>query len=147
MLFLYSVMKKILLLLLIVATTEVFAQDKDKQAVLSVLDNQTKAWNNGDLEQFMKGYWNNDSLMYVGQSGVTYGYKPTLETYKKNYASKEQMGKLDFNILHVNRLSKNIIQVVGKWHLTRTIGDASGHFTVIFKKINGQWLMISDHSS
>ena len=147
MLFLYSVMKKILLLLLIVATTQVFAQDKDKQAVLTILDNQTKAWNKGDLENFMVGYWNNDSLMYIGKSGVTYGYQKTLNTYKKNYASKEQMGTLKFTILHVSRLSKDIIQVVGKWHLTRTIGDASGHYTLIFKKMNGYWVIISDHSS
>lgn len=147
MLFLYSVMKKIILLLLIIANTPVFAQDKDKQAVLTILDNQTKAWNKGDLEHFMVGYWNNDSLMYIGKSGVTYGYKKTLDTYKKNYASKEQMSTLTFNILHVTRLSKEIIQVVGKWHLTRTIGDASGHYTLIFKKINGSWVIISDHSS
>lgn len=147
MLFLYSVMKKILLLLFIVATSQVLAQDKDKQAVLTILDKQTQAWNKGDLENFMVGYWNNDSLMYIGKSGVTYGYKKTLDTYRKNYASKEQMGTLKFNILHVTRLSKEIIQVVGKWHLTRTIGDASGHYTLIFKKINGSWVIISDHSS
>lgn len=147
MLFLYSVMKKIRFLLVIIVSIKAFAQDKDKQTVLNILNNQTKAWNNGDLEHFMVGYWNNDSLMYVGKNGVTYGYQPTLENYKKNYSTHDKMGQLQFTILHVNRLSKEIINVVGKWHLTRTIGDVSGHFTLIFKKINGQWVIISDHSS
>lgn len=147
MLFLYSVMKKIRFLLVIIVSIKAFAQDKDNQAVLNILNNQTKAWNNGDLEHFMVGYWNNDSLMYVGKNGVTYGYQPTLENYKKNYSNRDKMGQLQFTILHVNRLSKEIINVVGKWHLTRTIGDVNGHFTLIFKKINGQWVIISDHSS
>lgn len=147
MLFLYSFMKKLLLLIFITVSSQVFAQDKDKQNVLSTLEKQTQAWNNGDLEKFMVGYWNNDSLMFIGKNGITYGYKPTLENYKKNYSSPEKMGKLKFTILHVNRLSTDIIHVVGKWYLTRSIGDVSGHFTVIFKKINGEWVIISDHSS
>ena len=140
-------MKKLLLLCLVFFGLSALAQDKDKQTVLSILDKQTKAWNNGDLDQFMIGYWNNDSLLYVGKNGVTYGYKPTLENYKKNYSNHDKMGKLKFTILHTNRLSKEIIQVIGKWHLTRTIGDVGGHFTLIFKKINGEWVIISDHSS
>lgn len=147
MLFLYSAMKKLLLLYLLFIGLSTSAQDKDKQTVLSILDKQTKAWNNGDLDQFMIGYWNNDSLMYIGKNGVTYGYKPTLENYKKNYSSREKMGQLKFTILHTIRLSKEIIQVIGKWHLTRTVGDAGGHFTLIFKKMNGEWVIISDHSS
>lgn len=145
--FLYSVMKKFILLVFLFSGIHGFTQDKDKQTVLSILDTQTKAWNNGNLDQFMVGYWNNDSLMYVGKNGVTYGYKPTLENYKKNYSNRDKMGQLKFTILHTNRLSKEIIQVIGKWHLTRTIGDAMGHFTLIFKKINGEWVIISDHSS
>lgn len=140
-------MKKILLFYLLFIGLSSSAQDKDKQTVLSILDKQTKAWNNGDLDQFMIGYWNNDSLMYIGKNGVTYGYKPTLENYKKNYSNREKMGQLKFTILHTNRLSKEIIQVIGKWHLTRTVGDAGGHFTLIFKKMNGEWVIISDHSS
>ena len=114
---------------------------------MNILDKQTQAWNNGELDQFMVGYWNNDSLMYVGKNGVTYGYRSTLENYKKNYSNRDKMGQLKFTILHTNRLAKEIIQVVGKWYLTRTIGNVGGHFTLIFKKINGEWVIISDHSS
>lgn len=147
MLFLYSIMKKIIFFTLLLTSLQSYAQDKDKQTILSILDKQTSAWNNADIDNFMVGYWNSDSLMYIGKNGVTYGYKSTLENYKKNYSSIEKMGKLKFTILHTNRLSKEIIQVVGKWHLTRTVGDVGGHFTLIFKKINGEWVIISDHSS
>lgn len=140
-------MKKILFVACVMSSLLTYSQDKDKQTVMSILDKQTNAWNRGDIDQFMVGYWNNDSLMYIGKNGVTYGYTPTLENYKKNYSSLEKMGKLTFTILHTNRLSKEIIQVVGKWHLTRTIGDTGGHFTLIFKKMNSEWVIIADHSS
>jgi hypothetical protein len=140
-------MKHLLLYILVLFSTSSFAQDQDKEAILKILDNQTRAWNNGDVEQFMVGYWNNDSLMYVGKGGITYGYKPTLENYRKNYGSKEKMGQLSFNILHVKRLSPEYYQVVGKWQLQRTVGDVGGHYTLLFRKINGEWVIVSDHSS
>ncbi|MFN7686216.1 MAG: hypothetical protein ACK5OP_00650, partial [Sphingobacteriales bacterium] len=68
-------------------------QNKDEQEILRILDNQNKAWNRGDLDGFMKGYWENDSLMYIGKSGVTYGYANTLASYKRNYGDTARMGK------------------------------------------------------
>jgi hypothetical protein len=122
-------------------------QDKDRETILQILDTQTKAWNRGDLDNFMVGYWNNDSLMYVGKNGITYGYKPTLENYKRNYKGPDQMGQLTFNIIHVNRLSAEYYQVIGKWFLKRKAGDVGGHYTLLFRKINGEWVIVSDHSS
>ena len=95
----------------------------------------------------MKGYWENDSLMFIGKSGVTYGYKNTLENYKKNYPDTAAMGKLTFTLIQVKRLSPEYYHVTGKWHLKRTIGDIGGHYTLLFRKIKGQWVIISDHSS
>jgi hypothetical protein len=141
-------MKHSFLLFSLLITLSSFAQDKDKQTVLQILENQTKAWNTGDLDNFMVGYWKNDSLMYIGKNGVTYGYEPTLQNYRKNYSNRDKMGQLKFTILHVNRLASHIIQVVGKWNLTRpAVGDVSGHFTLIFRNIKGEWVIVSDHSS
>jgi hypothetical protein len=140
-------MKHLLIFTVLLFSITGYAQDKDKEAILQILDNQTKAWNNGDVENFMVGYWNNDSLMYVGKGGITYGYQPTLANYRKNYGSKEKMGQLTFSILHVKRLSPEYYQVVGKWFLKRTIGDVGGHYTLLFRKIRGEWVIISDHSS
>lgn len=123
------------------------AQDKDKQKILAILDRQTKAWNRGNIDEFMIGYWNNDSLMFIGQSGVTYGYKQTTANYKKNYGDTAKMGKLSFDILQVKRLSPEYYFVVGKWFLKRTVGDVSGHYTLLFRKIKGQWVVVADHSS
>jgi hypothetical protein len=133
--------------LAILLALDLHAQDKDKNQILAILDRQTKAWNSGDLEQFMVGYWENDSLMYVGKGGVTYGYAPTLANYKKNYGSPDKMGQLTFQILHVIRLCKDHYQVVGKWNLKRNAGDVGGHYTLLFRKIKGEWKIVSDHSS
>ncbi|MEY4629679.1 MAG: hypothetical protein RLZZ595_2005 [Bacteroidota bacterium] len=95
----------------------------------------------------MVGYLESDSLMYIGKSGVTYGYQRTLNNYKKNYNGPDQMGQLRFNILHVKPMGKKRYFVVGKWFLKRTVGDVGGHYTLIFEKIKGKWVIVSDHSS
>lgn len=123
------------------------AQDKDKSTILGILERQTEAWNHGDLENFMKGYWNNDSLCFIGKSGVTYGWTNTLNNYKKGYPDTAAMGKLHFDILSVKRLSPEYYHVIGKWRLERSIGNVSGHYTLVFRKIAGEWVIISDHSS
>ena len=123
------------------------AQSADEAAVREVLGNQTDAWNKGDLEEFMKGYWNSDSLVFIGKNGPRYGYKTTLENYRKGYPDTAAMGKLDFDILAVKRLSALYFHVTGRWHLQRTVGDLQGYFTLLFKKIKKKWVIVSDHSS
>ncbi len=140
-------MKSILFVCFIVLSVTSFCQTKDETAVRNVLDRQNKAWNGGDIDAFMVGYWESDSLMFIGKSGVTYGYKNTLANYKKNYPDTATMGKLTFTLIQVKQLSPEYFHVTGKYYLTRTIGDASGHFTLMFRKISGKWVIISDHSS
>jgi hypothetical protein len=140
-------MKKLVFLLLICAYSSLNAQSKDEQAVKALLDRQTKAWNEGNIEEFMHGYWNNDSLMFVGKSGVTYGYTPTLNNYKKGYPDKAAMGELSFKFIKFKQLSPVYMFVVGKWHLKRSIGDVEGHYNLLFQKIKGEWVIIVDHSS
>ena len=140
-------MKGIFLILMITAAMLLQAQDRDERAILNILENQTAAWNRGDTEGFMKGYYENDSLMFIGKSGVTYGWKNTLANYRKGYPDTASMGKLSFNILQVKRLSKDYFFVVGQWNLKRTVGDIGGHYTLLFRKIKGKWVIIADHSS
>jgi uncharacterized protein (TIGR02246 family) len=122
-------------------------KDKDEAAIRQLLAKQTAAWNEGDLERFMETYWKSDSLMFIGKNGVTYGWTNTLNNYKKGYPDTVAMGKLAFDILLVKRISPSYFQVIGKWHLQRSIGDLSGHYSLLLKKINGTWLIVSDHSS
>ncbi len=140
-------MRVILFISLCFLSFNALAQNKDQQAILSAINLQKNAWNSGNLNEFMQTYWKNDSLMFIGKSGVTYGWQNTLDNYKKGYPDTAAMGKLDFDILHVKKLSGVYYSVVGKWFLTRTIGNVGGHFTLLFRKINNQWLIVSDHSS
>ena len=142
-------MKKLLLLLFSIACFQVNAQKgEDKKQILDILDRQTEAWNEGKIDDFMIGYWESDSLMYIGKSGVTYGYNSTLASYKKNYPDKSTMGILKFDIVKVNFISKDACFVVGKWHLTRLEkGDVGGHYTLLWRKIKGNWVIVADHSS
>jgi len=123
------------------------AQSKDEKAVRDVLQLQTTAWNNGNIDAFMQSYWKNDSLLFVGKSGPTYGWQNTLEGYKKRYPDTTAMGKLQFTLLQVKPLGSEYYFVLGKFHLQRTIGDLSGIFTLLFRKVNGKWVIISDHTS
>lgn len=140
-------MKQSLLLFFILISFSAWSQSKDEKAIRDLMDRQSSAWNKGDLDNFMKGYWENDTLMFVGKSGITYGYKATLENYKKGYPDKTAMGELNFTLIKIDKLSSDYIFVVGKWFLKRTIGDLQGHFNLLFRKINNAWVIIVDHSS
>ncbi len=136
-----------ILIILSCSNNLLFAQSQDEFAIKNILAQQSKAWNEGNLESFMQGYWKNDSLKFIGKSGITYGWQKTLDNYKKNYPDAATMGKLDFTILETKRLSVLYYFVVGKWHLTRTAGDIGGYFTLLFKKIKKNWVIVADHSS
>jgi ketosteroid isomerase-like protein len=141
--------KSTLLLILCIAffSANVFSQSKNELAIRQLLQTQENAWNNGQLDNFMKGYWKNDSLMFIGKSGITYGWQKTLDNYKKGYPDAATMGKLSFTLLQLRSLSAEYYFVVGKWHLQRSMGDIGGHFTLLFRKINGAWVIVADHSS
>jgi uncharacterized protein (TIGR02246 family) len=141
-------MRKFFLLIVFISINLlVLAQSNDETAIRQVLTDQTASWNKGNIDDFMKGYWNSDSLMFIGQNGVTYGYENTLMNYKKNYSNADKMGTLTFDLIKVQRLSPEYYFVVGKWHLTRNAGDVGGHYNLLFRKIKGQWFIIADHSS
>ncbi|WP_439505283.1 YybH family protein [Sediminibacterium sp.] len=143
-------MKKQLLYILLfmaIGHSSIFGQAGPEKQIRKILQEQTEAWNRGDIDAFMKGYWNNDSLLFVGKNGPTYGFTNTLNNYKKNYPNKDYMGQLNFTLLEVKPLTKQLWMVLGKWELTRNAGNVSGHYTILFKKINGKWVIIVDHSS
>lgn len=143
-----KMMRKIILLLLVVLAHTAIAQTaKDKTAILTVLENQRQAWNKGDLNDYMQGYWKNDSLLFVGKSGPTYGWQKTLDNYKKGYPDKSAMGFLTFGIKKVTFLAKDMAFVLGSWNLKRDKDEPKGYFTLLLKKLDGQWKVVVDHSS
>jgi ketosteroid isomerase-like protein len=140
-------MKVVYVSILLFISFSAFSQSTDETEIRTVLATQTDSWNKGDIDGFMKTYWHNDSLMFIGKNGIKWGWQTTLDNYKKNYPDTISMGKLDFNILLVKRLSPEYYYVVGKWHLKRSIGDLGGHYDLMFRKIEGRWVIIADHSS
>lgn len=141
-------MKRFILLVAIVfCNIESRAQDAGAEQIRSILLSQQQSWNEGDLEKFMEPYWKSDSLMFIGKSGITYGWDKTLANYRRGYPDSTAMGKLKFEIIEIKRLSVLYYHVVGKWHLARSAGDLSGHFTLLIKKIGKNWVIVSDHSS
>lgn len=132
--------------LLLLSTLNVSGQSEER-AIREVMAIQEECWNDGDLECFMGGYWKSDQLIFIGSSGINYGWQKTLDNYKKSYPTKEAMGILKFEILQMEPLSEDFWSVIGQWTLTRKNDNPSGHFSLIFRLIGDEWLIISDHSS
>jgi ketosteroid isomerase-like protein len=123
-------------------------QNPDQKAIMQLLMKQEADWNAGNVDAFMEGYWKSDSLAFIGAKGPTYGWQNTLNNYKVRYPDRATMGTLKFTIVRLNPLDKNAYFIIGQWHLTRPEkGDIGGHFTLVFRKINGKWLIVSDHTS
>ncbi len=114
--------------------------------IKEVLTLQTAAWNQGDIDGFMQGYWNSPQLVFVGGANVTRGWQPTLEHYKKKYDSRAKMGVLTFSDLEVEVLSKDSAVVLGSWAL-QAQNNPHGKFTLIFRRFKDGWKIVHDHTS
>ena len=138
----------LILIFVVVGTT--FAQSKDekiKADVRKVMDEQVAAWNNGDIEGFMKGYWNSPQMTFVSGNNVTKGWQPTLDRYKKSYDSRAKMGVLSFSDLEIIVTSKDSAVVLGRFTLVRDADKPTGMFTLNFRKFKDGWKIILDHTS
>ncbi|WKZ58440.1 MAG: nuclear transport factor 2 family protein [Cyclobacteriaceae bacterium] len=140
-------MIKIIILFLLPVTLLAQRNRAEESAIRQVMHNQQEAWNRADIEAFMEGYWKSDSLKFIGRNGITYGWQTTLDNYKKSYPTPEAMGKLTFSILTLDILSETSAFMIGRWHLKRTNDEPGGHFTLLWHKINGKWVIIADHTS
>jgi len=135
---------------LLLFTVITSAQQKETQAsaaIRSVLQSQAQAWNRGDIDGFMLGYWNSPSLVFVSGTNVTRGWQPTLDRYRKNYDSKAKMGTLTFSDLEITVLTKNAAVVLGNWSLAREKDNPHGKFTLILRKFKEGWRVVHDHTS
>lgn len=145
-------MKNLLSLVLFIwlVSISAAAQTKSERAsedIRTVMDAQIAAWNAGDIEGYMRGYWNSPDLVFVSGDNVTRGWQPTLERYRKNYDSKAKMGTLSFADLQINILSKTAATVLGSWSLAREKDNPHGKFTLIFRRFKNGWRIVHDHTS
>lgn len=113
------------------------------------MQEQESAWNQGDLERFMKHYWKSDSLRFIGKSGLNHGWQTTLDNYKKSYKNKDEMGTLKFTNKSIDILGEGSIFVIGEWLLSRgdSLGDLRGMYSLIWENKAGEWVITTDHSS
>jgi len=139
-------MKYLLIVLSIILTMSCSNSQNEKEAILKVMDTQEQAWNEGNIDLFMEGYWQSDSLMFIGKNGIKYGWQTTLDNYKTSYPDKAAMGMLEFEILSLE-VNNETAYMLGKWNLTRTDDNPHGHFTLYWKKINSNWVITIDHTS
>lgn len=116
--------------------------------IQSKMDEQQTCWNEGDIPCFMEHYWKSDSLLFIGKTGITYGWQSTLDNYLESYPDQKNMGQLTFNNKLIRFLDNETVQVIGEWTLTRPeLDDLGGHYSLIWKNKDGEWVIISDHSS
>lgn len=141
-------MKKLLIsLLFLLSIFNLYAQRSQSDLILKLLEDQRQAWNRGDINEYMQGYNQSDSLLFVGKSGPQYGWNNTLKNYKKSYPDQAAMGYLSFDIKEIKMIAADHAFVLGSWHLKRQKDEPKGYFTLIVKKIKGEWKVIADHSS
>ena len=113
--------------------------------IRALLQTQQDAWNEGDIDKFMEGYWKSDSMQFVG-STIRQGWQATLERYKQTYPDRAAMGTLQFDIWQVVRISEDACLLTGKYTLMRANDQPSGPFTLIFRVKNGKWVITYDHT-
>jgi beta-aspartyl-peptidase (threonine type) len=125
----------------------------DEKAIRRVLDDQVAAWNKGDLDGFMKGYWRDEKLTFISGDKVTQGWEATRERYQKKYFTPDAQGKLaergdlSFEELQVESFGPNVALVRGRYVLKLDSGKATGRFTLVFRKFADGWKVTSDHTS
>lgn len=124
------------------------AAQRNEKILLDILNRQAEAWNRGDIDGYMRaGYWDNDSLLFIGSKGPTYGYAGTLDRYKASYKDKDAMGTLTFSNLSFRKISNKYYHVTGAWSLARKADNPKGYFTLLFRKTKQGWRIVADHSS
>lgn len=119
----------------------------DFQQIKKIFYQQEEDWNKGDIDAFMQAYWHSEDLQFGGANGLTRGWKQTLERYKKSYPDRATMGKLSFQIKDMSRHAECVVSLTGSWELTRANDQPGGHFLLLWKKIDGQWKIVVDHTS
>ena len=121
--------------------------DSIESSVREVLQSQQRAWNSGDIDRFMDSYWKSEDLTFSSGGNLTRTWQGTLENYKKRYPSRREMGTLSCQNLEVIPLGLEAAIVLGEWQLRRESQDLGGNFTLVFRCLDDQWVIVHDHTS
>ncbi len=123
--------------------------ETDRVRILQRMEAQEAAWNRGDLDGFMEAYWRSDSLLFVGSRGPTRGWQTTLDNYRKGYPSPAEMGQLTFGVQSLEPAGAQHALMLGSWQLDRSgdLDTLAGWFSLVWQRLDGDWVIIRDHSS
>lgn len=146
--------------LLLIATGDLLAEEKAaatgkapaqsaalRAAIEAVLRAQQEAWNHGDVEAFMDHYLKSDDLTFSSSGKTTRGWKATLAGYRERYPTREAMGRLTLSGFEITPLGDVAALVLGQWKLDRQSEPVGGNFTLVFRKLDGHWVIVHDHTS
>jgi len=131
-------------------TTKTKQDSRSRQAqdqIVALLDAQAQAWNRGDIESFVEGYWKSEETEFVGAKGVRKGFQSLLDRYRQDYPDRKAMGNLSFSNLDVHLLCKGSACVIGEYLLKRDKDQPSGFFTLYLKKFADGWKIVLDHTT
>jgi|SRR5580700_3570237 ketosteroid isomerase-like protein len=124
------------------------AQQRSAESeIRSVLDMQTSAWNRGDIDTFMTGYWKSEETEFVGASGIARGWQAVLDRYRRKYPDAKAMGRLTFSNLEVHAVCPDSAFVIGEFQLERDKDRPTGIFTLNFRKFAEGWRIVADHTT
>lgn len=137
----------ILAIFIFISSVAAAAQSKTEAAIRKIMDDQVAAWNRGDIDGFMSGYWRSEKLEFVGAQTVTRGWQATLDRYKKVYDTRQKMGTLSFTEVEFTQISNDAAFVVMSWSLQRDNDNPHGKSTLLFRKFKEGWRIVNDHSS
>lgn len=115
-------------------------------SLLELLERQVEAWNRGDVDGFMGGYWKSEGTSFSGANGVTRGWQGLHDRYKRIYPDRATMGKLTFGKIEVTPLCADAAMILGEWHLEREQKPVGGVFTLVARKFPEGWRIIHDHT-
>ena len=123
------------------------SREPDRAAITAALEAQQAAWNHGDVDAFLEGYWHAPELTFSGSSGTARGWEAVRMRYKKTYADRDTMGQLQFSELEFRFFGPDAALVLGHWHLTRAKGDIGGVFSLVWQRFPEGWRIVHDHTS
>ncbi len=126
---------------------EAAPSDSIEAAVRRLLQDQQAAWNRGDLEAFMAGYWESPDLVFSSGGRVQRGWRTVLERYRATYGTGAELGRLTFSDLEVHPLGGDAAWALGRWELDLAGGRAGGVFTLVLRRLEGGWRIVHDHTS
>ncbi len=128
---------------------------RDEREIRAVLEQQEAAWNDYDIDRYMRGYWKNDSTVFASGGETSRGWNEMLSRYKKGYDTAEKMGRLKFTVQQIDFMDEHWAKVLGEWKLLpkdakpSTNGQPMSHglFTLIFHRVPEGWKIVHDHTS